>query len=48
MALSNVLEEFQIHLSEVALEPHKPLEPRVLDKIDSLALGMQIQTDVPL
>lgn len=48
MALSNILEELQIHLSEVALEPHKPLQPRVLDRIDSLAISMHIQTGLPL
>lgn len=45
MAHSNTLKEVQNHLSEVAFEPAKPLQPRLLERIDSLAIGMHDQPE---
>ena len=46
MALSIILKEIQIHLSEVALEPYKPLQPQLFDKIDSRAIGMFLHAEL--
>lgn len=46
MALYRTIKEVQIHLSEVALDPHTPLQPQLLEKIDSLAIGMLLHSEL--
>lgn len=46
MALFSTLKEVRIHLSEVSNEPSKPLHPKLLDRIDSLAMGMHDKAEL--
>ena len=46
MAASRIVKDVRIHLLELARHPEKPLRPELLDKIDSLAIGMHDQAEL--